>query len=136
MDPDAALAQIRATVEAMAAPECTAEQRRLLAGDLVTLWDGLDSWLSRGGFLPHSWRDREPMPLMIWADHTTTEPTSFRADRLLDGHLPPGQVAVTLGVVPAPPEGRPEVIVAGTPEEIAELALGLSQFAADLAEEE
>jgi hypothetical protein len=42
MDPDAALAQIRATVEAM-----------------VTLWDGLDSWLSRGGFLPASWRRQD-----------------------------------------------------------------------------
>jgi hypothetical protein len=59
MDPDAALAQIRATVEAMGSPECTAEQRWLLAGDLVTLWDGLDSWLSRGGFLPASWRRQD-----------------------------------------------------------------------------
>lgn len=55
MSPDAALRQIRALIEAMASEECNADQRALLAADLLTAWEGLDRWIQLGGFLPSAW---------------------------------------------------------------------------------
>lgn len=55
MSPDAALRQIRALIEAMASEDCNADQRALLAGDLLTVWEGLDRWIQLGGFLPSDW---------------------------------------------------------------------------------
>lgn len=47
MDPDVALADIRAILD-KPGPDAYA--------DLATLVDGLDTWLSGGGFPPAAWR--------------------------------------------------------------------------------
>lgn len=52
MDPDEALAQIR---DLLANPN-----RPGALTDLAALVDGLDGWLSRGGFLPAAWVPPEP----------------------------------------------------------------------------
>lgn len=50
MDPNVALAQIRELVEAL-----QQEPDDSLAEALVDLVEGLDDWLSKGGFLPEPW---------------------------------------------------------------------------------
>jgi hypothetical protein len=75
---------------------------------------------------------RDDMPVVLWAGRTTTEPTSYAADRLLAGHLAPGQVAMSLGVPGDLPEGRPEVVLVGTPDELRRLAFGIDGFVDDL----
>lgn len=68
MDPEAALKQIRSLVESI--KECIDEHDDInnmdrdnleaLAGEadeLVNTFDGLDQWMSRGGFLPRSWAE-------------------------------------------------------------------------------
>lgn len=49
MDPDAALAQIRALLRLTSITRSDAER-------LVELTEGLDTWLSQGGFLPAAWQ--------------------------------------------------------------------------------
>jgi hypothetical protein len=55
MDPTAALKAIRQLVREIQAPADTSDTEAL-AGELAELVDGLDGWLSAGGFLPHQWR--------------------------------------------------------------------------------
>lgn len=50
MDPDAALAEIRELVDRIKAADSRHTVQRL-----AELVDGLDQWLSRGGFLPAAW---------------------------------------------------------------------------------
>jgi hypothetical protein len=52
MDPDAALAQIR---ELIIKQQTECELSESDAADLVELIDGLDEWLTKGGFLPTEW---------------------------------------------------------------------------------
>jgi hypothetical protein len=78
MDPDAVLAQIRALIGAMASADCTADHRTLLAADLATVWDGLDTWLGRGGFLPRAWVLADPPPISD-AEHADDVRTVVRA---------------------------------------------------------
>jgi hypothetical protein len=53
MDPDAALREIRATLTLIKA------HRRMTHAQLdhlAELFDGLDGWITMGGFLPAAWR--------------------------------------------------------------------------------
>lgn len=50
MDPDAALAEIREILSRRDMHEGLDAER------LADLIDGLDTWISRGGFLPRNWR--------------------------------------------------------------------------------
>ena len=56
MDPDAALAAILEAIERYesAYRECNTEEN-LAADDLVEAFEGLDSWLCRGGMMPRRW---------------------------------------------------------------------------------
>lgn len=67
MDPNTALMQIRKRISLLAAimdradedsgrvqPGDVAEMEEA-ANELVDLWDGLDNWLCKGGFLPDLW---------------------------------------------------------------------------------
>jgi len=54
MDPNAALDEIRASYRAFDLV-FTDEGRVDIAGRLVDLVQGLDEWLSKGGFLPSAW---------------------------------------------------------------------------------
>jgi hypothetical protein len=58
MDPNAALSRIRELVEAN--NRVTDASRLDIADELAELIDGLDNWLSRGGFPPDAW-DRSKM---------------------------------------------------------------------------
>lgn len=56
MDPDATLAEIRKHLATYLATGSRAEAER--AADLLIMaFQGLDEWLSRGGFLPRDWED-------------------------------------------------------------------------------
>ena len=58
MDPNAALLNIRAKIselgDSMADMSCECDQASL-ASELADLVDGLDQWLTRGGFKPAAW---------------------------------------------------------------------------------
>lgn len=56
MDPNATLAQMRATSEAILSEECTQEHRAILAADLAEQTQALDNWIKDGGFLPAAWQ--------------------------------------------------------------------------------
>ena len=52
MDPDETLAQLRAAVTASRGADDAGEH----LDRIVELVDALDTWLTRGGFLPAAWR--------------------------------------------------------------------------------
>jgi hypothetical protein len=54
MDPNAALELIRRLVKE--SDTCTDNQAPHLLEQLAVAVDGLDEWLSRGGFLPDPWQ--------------------------------------------------------------------------------
>lgn len=56
MDPNAALKEIRELIEAIDR-EDDYEKLQTLAVELATVVEGLDGWLSQGGFLPAAWAD-------------------------------------------------------------------------------
>jgi len=51
MDPDATLAEIRALIKAAPLDECWDR--------LAELIESLDEWISRGGFLPSDWDQKQ-----------------------------------------------------------------------------
>jgi hypothetical protein len=53
MDPNEALAQLRDLLKVI---DHDADATQVLA-DFAVTFDGLDTWLSRGGFLPTAWKD-------------------------------------------------------------------------------
>lgn len=54
MDPNAALAEIRSITSNLALnPELAGEAAALRLAELI---DGLDGWMSSGGFLPNDWQ--------------------------------------------------------------------------------
>lgn len=62
MDPNAALIRIRALIESLTDvadfSDDPGERWFAIQGELselVDTWNGLDEWLTRGGFLPGSW---------------------------------------------------------------------------------
>jgi len=57
MDPTVALKAIRQLVREIQAPADTSDTEAL-AGELAELVDGLDGWLSAGGFLPKQWEPK------------------------------------------------------------------------------
>jgi len=58
MDPNAALAQLRQAIQDTE-DYCCAECGQSAMDDVVTLFQGLDQWLSKGGFLPAEWGRRQ-----------------------------------------------------------------------------
>lgn len=54
MDPNAALAQLRAILETARAEDRNLD--RFDAACMDELFSGLDQWLSSGGFLPDAWK--------------------------------------------------------------------------------
>lgn len=54
MDPNACLAHIRAIVQSFDHASDD-EARAGLGSELVDYVSGMDTWLSKGGFLPHEW---------------------------------------------------------------------------------
>jgi hypothetical protein len=60
MDPNAALKEIREIIKE--ADDCLNSEEELVAFNfsrLVDLIDGLDGWISKGGFLPDDWTGKE-----------------------------------------------------------------------------
>lgn len=55
MDPTATLVSIRALVKVINESSVTYDLARY-AEELADLVDGLDRWMTRGGFLPTQWR--------------------------------------------------------------------------------
>ena len=55
MDPDAALADIRHTIQ-----EYNRGREDLDLGELIDLIDGLDQWISKGGYMPVAWVKKAP----------------------------------------------------------------------------
>ena len=53
MDPDAALKEMRALVEEVLNDDDPSEDS---AERMSELFDGLDGWISKGGFLPQDWQ--------------------------------------------------------------------------------
>ena len=59
MDPDVALAELRAAIEELKAgmrEEASVWDLSDAADKVIVKQEALDSWLSRGGFLPRAWR--------------------------------------------------------------------------------
>ena len=54
MDPNEALKRIRKLVEGAVGPSAYNEEQ---LAELAELFDGLDAWLSKGGFLPKDWNE-------------------------------------------------------------------------------
>jgi hypothetical protein len=61
MDPDVALKQIRHTCNEIDKCE-NPDEAAQLAETLATLVQGLDHWISKGGYLPKEWRRENPGP--------------------------------------------------------------------------
>lgn len=63
MDPDEALRQIRLTIAQLRVEDAKGQQHLVLgtfvqhARDLAELIEGLDGWITGGGFLPGDWAD-------------------------------------------------------------------------------
>jgi hypothetical protein len=57
MDPDAALKEMRALVEEVLHDNNPSEEAAERLSELV---EGLDGWISRGGFLPTAWQPKQP----------------------------------------------------------------------------
>lgn len=55
MDPDAAVEALRRLSKDLETVE-DAGHRSAIAEEMATVWDGLDEWITRGGFLPSAWR--------------------------------------------------------------------------------
>jgi hypothetical protein len=63
LDPNKTLSDIRAVVRRIHQAEdndASAEDIARDAGELATLVQALDEWLTRGGFLPDAWRRSKP----------------------------------------------------------------------------
>lgn len=56
MDPDALLERLRVLVDAVLDGDTPAEQFHADAEALAADFEGLDLWLSKGGFLPEAWK--------------------------------------------------------------------------------
>lgn len=56
MDPTAAVREIREIVTGW--ENCPGRATEREVDRLVDLWQGLDQWMSKGGFLPEQWRRR------------------------------------------------------------------------------
>jgi hypothetical protein len=57
MDPNKALAEIRAIVAKVTSDDYTGDEIELKLLDLANLVQGLDQWLSNRGFLPRAWQE-------------------------------------------------------------------------------
>lgn len=94
MDPDAALAAIRTALarfrpkldEGEPCPACGYTNHAhwcAEVGDLADAFEGLDEWLSKGGFLPDAWKKPEPEQI-IRAVFTTEDVEGIAADNNID----------------------------------------------------
>lgn len=54
MDPNEALKRMRELSDELDRFEDD-RTRSLIAEDMASVWDGLDRWMTRGGFLPADW---------------------------------------------------------------------------------
>ena len=60
MDPNATLAEARALAAAITAGSLTTQDNAVENAErMAELFDALDQWLSKGGFLPRAW-ERKP----------------------------------------------------------------------------
>lgn len=56
MDPSTALLRLRQlSAEIDLCPESEHHLMACLAEEMAATWDGLDDWISKGGFLPGDW---------------------------------------------------------------------------------
>lgn len=56
MDPDEALCRLRSMLrEAESLASLTESSTEAILSEIIDTFDGLDSWLKRGGFLPKCW---------------------------------------------------------------------------------
>lgn len=63
MDPNEALRQIRTRVAALLnGGGRTQDEWDVMSSELAELVDGLDQWLTRGGFPPEAWREGPDAP--------------------------------------------------------------------------
>ena len=56
MDPNAALGRVRYLTGKINSPGVRTEDLATLAEDLAEVFQGLDEWLSGGGFRPDAWQ--------------------------------------------------------------------------------
>lgn len=59
MDPDAALQAIRELVDRLLDGGMSAETAETVGTELAGQFNNLDLWLTSGGFLPVSWKDKQ-----------------------------------------------------------------------------
>jgi hypothetical protein len=102
MDPDAALTEMRALILTMNTDSDLVGDRYADAGyRLVELVDGLDNWLSSGGFLPSAWANAPTQP-EDEDDWAMPEPVVI------------GEIETEMGAVPVMADSRgQELITAG-----------------------
>lgn len=62
MDPNEALDSLRMLITEIINEPMEDERQLSLALEVVSLFDGLDTWLERGGFLPNAWRNAKLWP--------------------------------------------------------------------------
>lgn len=56
MDPNATLTRLRELASDISTGEYELTDQGLAAAEMAELFDGLDTWLSRRGFLPTEWQ--------------------------------------------------------------------------------
>lgn len=69
MDPDAALERLRELAKATDPDgDGDYEDPVYLLEEMAVVFDGLDQWLSSGGFLPQAWQKRPESAEEVWGD--------------------------------------------------------------------